>query len=398
MNDAVHTAPEPLPPLTRYVDDEMAAISRSFDWLKAVSPLGTKALWEEFRAGGCRTAPRFRYREPEVDIAETRERLLALPIREIEHPVFEALLAEKQHELDRHLELMELRGTNGFMQVSIDLFGVAAPGLLAEALHILDVVVPDGTGRTDWVDTGHIVAAAEAQFRHYRDLCPDFSAKVEISNDITAGLMVSKGKLLITEDLCLPRNRLDALLHHEVGTHILTFHNGSHQPLRQLQFGLAHYDELQEGLGVLAEYLAGNLSPPRLRILAARVVAVRMLTDGAGFADVFDALRSKHGFGRRSAFVTTTRAFRGGGLTKDVVYLRGLRDLIAYLREGHDFEHLFIGKFSLSELPALRKLHDEGHLAAPRLLPSYLHNASAQQRLADCGEVPLDHLYQRMVA
>lgn len=398
MSDAAHTTPEPLPATTRYVDDEMAAISRSFDWLKAVSPLGTEALWEEFRAGGHRDAPRFRYPDPGIDIAATRERLLALPIREIEHPVFEALLAEKQHELDRHLELIELRGTSGFMQVSIDLFGVAAPDLHAEALHILEVVVPDGRGRTVWVDTAHIIAAAETQFRHYRTVCPDFSAEVEVSDDITAGLMVSKGKLLITEDLCLPRDRLDALLHHEVGTHILTYHNGGHQPLRQLQFGLAHYDELQEGLGVLAEFLSGNLSPVRLRILAARVVAVRMLTDGASFADVFETLRSKHGFGGRSAFVTTLRAFRGGGLTKDVVYLRGLRDLIEYLREGHDFEHLFIGKFSLSELPALRKLRKEGHLVAPRLLPSYLHNASAQQRLADCGEIPLDHLYQRMVA
>lgn len=398
MNDDAHPAPEPLPATARYVDDEMAGISRSFDWLKAVSPLGTQTLWEEFRAGGCRTAPRFRYPQPEIDIAATRERLLALPIREIELPVFEALLAEKQHELDRHLELMELRGTSGFMQVSIDLFGEAAPELYAEAQHILEAVEPDRAGKTDFVDTAHVVAAAEAQFRHYRDQCPDFSAEVEISDDITAGLMVSKGKLLVTEDLRVPRERLDALLHHEVGTHILTFHNGGHQPLKQLQFGLAHYDELQEGLGVLAEYLSGHLSALRLRILAARVVAVRMLTDGASFAEVFHTLHSRHGFSGRAAFVVTARVFRGGGLTKDVVYLRGLRDLIRYLREGHSFEHLFIGKFSLSELPALRKLRKERQLVPPALLPSYLHDAEAQQRLADCGDIPLDHLYQRMVA
>ncbi|HEX2139275.1 MAG TPA: tyrosine/phenylalanine carboxypeptidase domain-containing protein [Woeseiaceae bacterium] len=398
MSDAAHPATEPLPATARHVDDEMAAISRSFDWLKAVSPLGTHKLWDEFRAGGCRHEPRFRYPDLEIDIGATRERLLGLPIREIEHPVVEALLAEKQHELDRHLELMELRGTNGFMQVSIDLFGVATPDLHAEALHILDVVVPDEAGKAGLVDTGDIVAAAEAQFRHYRRRCPDFSAEVQISDDITAGMMVSKGKLLVTEDLRVPRDRLDALLHHEIGTHILTFHNGGHQPLKQLQFGLAHYDELQEGLGVLAEYLAGNLSAQRLRILAARVVAERLLTDGASFADVFDTLRSRHRFSGRAAFVITTRVFRGGGLTKDVVYLRGLRDLIAYLREGHCIEHLFIGKFSLSELPALRKLREERQLVPPTLLPSYLDDAGAQERLAACGEVPLDHLYQRMVA
>lgn len=398
MSGAVHTAPEPLPAKARQVDEEMAAISGEFDWLKSVSPLGTEELWEEFRASGCRTTPRFRYPEPQIDVGATRERLLALPIRDIEHPVFEALLGEKQRELDRQLELMELRGTNGFMQVSIDLFGVATPDLHKEALHILETVVPDGASRAEWVGTAHIVAAAKAHFRHYRDLCPDFPATVKISDDITAGLMVSKGKLLVTEDLRLRRDRLDALLHHEVGTHMLTFHNGGHQPLRQLQYGLAHYDELQEGLGVLAEYLAGNLSPGRLRILAARVVAVRLLTEGASFSDVYHTLRSQHGFSGRAAFVIATRVFRGGGLTKDIVYLRGLRDLIRYLREGHDFEHLFIGKFSLSELPALRQLRKERHLVGPALLPSYLHNASAQQRLDHCGEIPLDRLYQRMVA
>lgn len=398
MSRAAHPAPEPLPPTARNVDEAMAAISRSFDWLRAVSPLHTDELWQEFRAGGYRHAPRFRYPELEIDIAATRDRLLALPVREIEHPVFEALLAEKQRELDRHLELMELRGTDGFLQASIDLFGEAAPDLHAEALHILDAVAPDGSRLGERADTAHVVAAAEAQLRHYRELCPDFPAEIEISDDITAGLMVSRGKLLVAEGLRVPCDRLDALLHHEVGTHLLTWHNGGHQPLKQLQFGLAHYDELQEGLGVLSEYLAGNLSAARLRTLAARVVAVRLLTEGAEFADVFDTLRSRHGFGGRPAFVITTRVFRGGGLTKDVVYLRGLRDLIAYLREGHDFEHLFIGKFSLPELPALRKLRKEKRIVPPALLPSYLHNASAQQRLAQCGEVPLDHLYQRMVA
>jgi uncharacterized protein (TIGR02421 family) len=210
--------------------------------------------------------------------------------------------------------------------------------------------------------------------------------------------MVSHSTLLVSESARIPRERLDALLHHEIGTHILTWYNGGHQPLQQFRTGLAHYDELQEGLGVLAEYLAGNLSPLRLRTLAARVIAVRLVTEGAPFPDVFDALCSKHGFSGRSAFIIATRAFRGGGLTKDVVYLRGLKRLLEYLREGHSFEQLLIGKFSLSQLPAIRKLSESGWLQRPRLMPAYTHNAAAQQRLCECTEVPLDELYQRLVA
>ncbi|MGH8194396.1 MAG: flavohemoglobin expression-modulating QEGLA motif protein [Woeseiaceae bacterium] len=387
-----------LPPLTRYVDERMGQICHAFDWLKAVSPCRTQALWENFKAGGFRVRPRFRYRDPGIDIDATRKALLDLPISKVEEPVFKALLAEKQRELDRQLELMELRGTRGFMQVSIDLFGVAAADLYAAALHILHTVDAGTCVDRNCVGAAHLIQAAKAQFTHYRRQRADFSADVRPCRDITAGLMVSKGCLIVSDRAHFPRDRVDALLHHEIGTHILTWYNGGQQPLRQLQFGLAHYDELQEGLGVLSEYLSGNLSPLRLRTLAARVVAVRQMTDGADFRDVFEALRSEYAFRDRAAFIIATRVFRGGGLTKDVVYLRGLRDLLEYLREGHPFERLFAGKFSLSQLPAIKTLCKNGQLNPPALVPSYMHNARAQERLADCGMHTLDNLYQRLVA
>ncbi|NIQ16470.1 MAG: DUF1704 domain-containing protein, partial [Candidatus Dadabacteria bacterium] len=68
--------------------------------------------------------------------------------------------------------------------------------------------------------------------------------------------------------------RVEALLQHEIGTHALTYFNGLSQPFKQLCIGLSGYEELQEGLAVLAEYLVGGLSKPRLRLLAGRVVAV----------------------------------------------------------------------------------------------------------------------------
>ncbi len=40
-----------------------------------------------------------------------------------------------------------------------------------------------------------------------------------------------------------------------------------------MAIGLAGYEETQEGLAVLAEFLVGGLSPHRLRQLAVRVVA-----------------------------------------------------------------------------------------------------------------------------
>jgi hypothetical protein len=138
------------------------------------------------------------------------------------------------------------------------------------------------------------------------------------------GLMVSSGKLLIGQGLSLWPDRVEALIQHEVGTHVLTYVNGAAQPFLQLARGFADYDELQEGLGVLAEYLAGGLNAARMRLLAARVVAVHCRDGGATFVETFRRLHQDHGFGAYTAFGITARVFEGGGFTRDMIYLRGL--------------------------------------------------------------------------
>ena len=70
--------------------------------------------------------------------------------------------------------------------------------------------------------------------------------------------------------------------------------------------GLAGYEETQEGLAVLAEYLVGGLSPARLRQLAGRVVAVHLMVTGASFADVHRRLVDA-GFSRSGAFTIAMR-------------------------------------------------------------------------------------------
>jgi hypothetical protein len=90
--------------------------------------------------------------------------------------------------------------------------------------------------------------------------------------------------------------------------------------------------------------------------------------------------------------MVTTRVFRGGGLTKDVVYLRGLRDLLAYLNEGRSFEDLFVGKFALAQLGALNELREDGYLWGPSILPRYLDDPAATARLKGCSELTLPGL------
>ena len=101
---------------------------------------------------------------------------------------------------------------------------------------------------------------AQQELGYYQQQCADFAATVSVRDDMYAGLMVSGDQLLIGGKTRVPRRRVDALLQHEIGTHLVTRYNGHHQPFQQLEVGLAGYDGLQEGLAVLAEYLVGGLS------------------------------------------------------------------------------------------------------------------------------------------
>ena len=204
----------------------------------------------------------------------------------------------------------------------------------------------------------------------------------EIRDDLTSGLMVSRGSLLIGRDTRIPSARVDALLQHEVGTHVVTYYNGRAQPLRHLYSGLAGYDPFQEGLAVLSEYMVGGLSRPRVRVLAARVIAAHQLEGGASFVDTFRWLVRDQGFGQRTAFTIATRIHRGGGLTKDAGYLRGLVQVLEYLGRNGEIEPLLIGKIAMGHVPIVSELRWRQVLREPPLLPRWLNSPAAAERLA----------------
>jgi hypothetical protein len=116
------------------------------------------------------------------------------------------------------------------------------------------------------------------------------------------------------------------------------------------------------------------LTAGRLRTLAARVVACHRMLEGADFIETFHELVDEYHFGKRPAFTLASRIFRGGGLTKDAIYLRGFMEVCAYLSDGGPLEPLFVGKIALRHLPQVDELLHRGVLKAPVVMPSYLHH------------------------
>ena len=102
------------------------------------------------------------------------------------------------------------------------------------------------------------------------------------------------------------------------------------------------------------------------------------------FIDTFRSLDRNYEFSQRTAYTIAMRLYRGGGLTKDAVYLRGLLQILRYLREGGELEPLFVGKVASSHLPLIFELSMREIIKPPALRPRYLESASARRKSSDC--------------
>ena len=366
------------------VDRCLADIGEAFDLLLHATPVNTASAWHAFRQRRFDQAPEFHYRAQVVDVGTLKRRLFALPLEIVEDPALYDLLEEKRDEIDRQLSMLGDRDTRRFLHGSQLLFGSPDMPLVALARRLLDDLQPKPAegGEADWLDARTFAKQAEAELDHYRRQCPDLPAAVEVRDDVP-GLVVSKGRLLIGTDATVNKHRMAATLHHEIGTHVLTYVNGLHQPFKQMHGGMAGYEELQEGLAVLAEFLVGGLDAARLRLLAGRVLAVDSMVGGADFIETFRLLRHDRGFAARAAFVMAMRVHRGGGFTKDMVYLRGLDRLLEHLRGGGTLDRLLVGKVALDHQDLLDELSRRGLVKPAVLSPRYLDDPAARRRLGE---------------
>lgn len=365
------------------VDSALAEIEDSFDFLLQVSPVNTHEAYKNFQKSDYTEAPVFYYRPRPFDPMLKKRDLFKVPIEEIEDPVLSELFTQKRDELDRKLTMLNDRETPDFLYGSLQVYGGTEPELLDLSFRMLEAIasVSEDTTPKESVDAVEMARAAREEIAYYKKIYPEIHSKVQVRDDITSGAMVSNGDFLIYRHATFAKNRVEALINHEIGTHILTYYNGYSQPFKQLHTGLCGYDEMQEGIAVLAEYLSGGLTLGRLKTLAGRVVAVDSMIRGDGFVKTFQLLHQKHGFTPKGAFGITARVYRGGGLTKDAVYLRGFVDVLEYIRDGGKLDLLFIGKIAASHIPLIQELLYRKVLHKPPLFPRYLHEEAAQKRL-----------------
>lgn len=365
------------------VDRQLADLDSMFNFLLLVTPVNVDQAWSLFKKNRFDKVPVLYYRLRPIDPAILKRQLYQVPIEVIEDPVIANMLREKRAEINRKLTMLEDRNTPQFFHGSLQLYGGVNDDLRILAEKLIQKIKPHSHNgkKKEIIDAEAFSKRVLNEFEIFKQQYPDMAAKVEIRDDIV-GMMVASGNLLINRNVAIPKIRVEALLQHEVGTHVLTYYNGKSQPFRQLFCGLPGYEELQEGLAVLAEYFVEGLSGPRLRLLAGRVIASHLLIENASFIDTFKELNKTYGFNERTSFIITVRTYRGGGLTKDAIYLRGLIRLMDYLKNGGDLDTLFIGKIALEQVPVIQELQWRGVLHPVPLRPSYLLREDIMKKIS----------------
>ena len=380
------------------IDSQLSEISNSFDFLLNVTPINIEAAWNKFKQSHFEKVPVLYYRPLPISPPIVKRKLYDIRIEKVEDPTLAFIFREKQMEMERQLTMLWDRGKPGFIYGSLQLYGRVTSELVNLSKTILKKIPP----RSRESGKGHLVGAAEfaerakGEIEYYKKMYPVFNSKVFVRDD-TVGLMVSRGNLLVGKEIKIHPSRIDALLQHEVGTHIVTYFNGKSQPFQQLYSGLAGYEELQEGLAVLSEFLVGGLSRPRMRLLAGRVVAADSMISGASFLETFKELYHKYEFDQRTAFTITIRIYRGGGLVKDAIYLRGLVQLLKYLKDGGDLEPLFVGKIAADHVPVIKELQYRKVLKPAPLRPRYIDDPGTTDKILKLkkGLEPLELIERR---
>ncbi|BCJ47746.1 hypothetical protein GCM10010168_21050 [Actinoplanes ianthinogenes] len=379
------------------IDARLTDIERRVDLLLNLTPVNAAEAWADFERSDFGTAPTLRLRPLEFEPDLVRRELYDLPIEDVADPALHKLLVTKRDEIARQITALEDRDTTKFVYGSLQLYGGITPQLTAAAEKLLAGIPAQGTS-VPGVTAGVFAEAARAEIQRYQAVYPEFPMHVDVRDDISE-LMVSFGRLLIPENATFRADRVEPLLHHEVGTHVVTYQNGARQPLTMLTIGLPGYDETQEGLAVLAEYLTGGLDPRRLRVLAARVVAVDLMLGGAGFLDIFATLRDKYQIPRKTAWIIAIRVVVAGGSVKDAIYLRGVARLLEAFAEGVSLDALLVGKLALDHLPLIQDLLDRGVLHAPWVRPRWLDVPGAPERLDRLrAGLSVTDLYEGVVA
>lgn len=347
------------------LDKRLHALTKNFELLNFVNPINIHKEKKRFFKKDFNYNPEFRYRPLTLDPHEFKSKMYALKVSDIEDIHIRQIYMDIINAYGVKADMLTSLGTEKFLYNSLSYFGEPSAKDIDNAYFLLYCEELPQFKNEVRLEFEEVKERFEAEGKAY-----GFDYKVECVANIPSEAMVinSKKTVLLRKGVRFYPHRLEAILNHEIGVHMVTTMNALNQPLKFLSSGLPRNTYTQEGLALMAEYLGGGLSVTRMKELGLRVIAVSYLTKGYDFKTTFQKLHEKNYTDDDHLFNIVTRVYRGGGFTKDYLYLRGFRRISEMMAQGIDLSNLFLGKTSHQYRLVLNELVDRGMLNPPQYL------------------------------
>ena len=345
------------------IDASLYDALQGFELLSAINPTNVEKEKKRFFDSRCTVNPEFTYKPIEVDPFQLKRRLHRLEVEKISDVHIQRLYESVINAYSDKIDLLASLGSSKFLYSSLRYFGEPSEQDLKNAWFLQHLPEVENTIAEPTLGVPDAVELFKQSFEEY-----GFKGKIEVTRNIVSDAMVvnHQRKVLLKKGATFRPKELRFLVHHEIGVHMVTTMNSGLQPLKVFNLGLPVNTMTQEGLAVLSEYLSGNMTLHRLKELGQRVIATDMMVKGADFKKTYRRMVNDLGMDVNEAFYLTTRIFRGGGFTKDHLYLRGLREMYRFWQEGNDLRPLLIGKTSLDSYGTILEMLERGILVAPK--------------------------------
>lgn len=359
----------------RAIDKALTQADESLHVLKYVKP---ENLSEE-RARAMEDplySPVFQYIPAPENLGEIEARLSELAIDE---SPLGLLFKKKRRELLQRITLIRSRGdARLFTDASCALFGQPSSILLTGAQELIrnraacDMPDPESS----WMTAGEVQQRFEEVLAQY-----GIDAwKVVVREKTVARCTVGGHSITLQAGILFPPSEVEALIAHEIETHVLTAENGEQQPFTMFRTGFAQYLDTQEGLAVYNQNRI--LSPHHDKRLdtVRRLLGIAFALEHS-FAETRAYMVEELGYSPDKALMKALDSKRGigdtsepGAFTKGIVYYRGLRAIEQFVANGGDLRRLYIGKIALEDLDIVEKIPG---VKKPVLLPMFLREDGA---------------------
>lgn len=349
----------------KIADETLVRISGIIFNFDIVSPKNIDEEWNKFKISNYNYSPQLEYNSFDVQKYIDELKKLDIPRNSPTGKLFNEL---RDKVLSYSYELLNV-GTPDFNTEKY--FESVSEEIIMKAHNIIDMKLPKIKLANKTISSEELAKIIKQELDKYN--IKDWIIKFRKNSSSPVAINAGAKKIIINKNGFYSEYRVNKLLIHEMGTHVLRAENGDKQEFKIFRVGVPGYDVTEEGLAGFNEREQGFKSKQIMMRYALRVIATKVASVG-GFMDVFNSIRPFVD-NDYQAFKIAIRTKRGlsdtskkGGLLKDHIYLKGMFLIEDFVKNGGDIKQLYAGKIRVEDI----HLIDEGIIKPASILPEFL--------------------------